>query len=310
MKLSIVVPCYNEKDNIIEFYKQVNKVFKDLSGMYEIIFVNDGSTDNTIEVLKTLKDPSIKIINFSRNFGKEAAMLAGMKHSKAEMLIIMDADLQHPITVAYEMYQLANNDSSIDTVVARRVVDSKSTNSYFKRKMFYKLINKLSDVEIIDGVGDFRLMRNYVINAVLELEEHQRFSKGIFEWVGFKKTYLDFTADERFAGESRWSTKDLVKYAIDGILAFSIKPLRISLVLGIIMIIMSFITLTYGIVQWFLHNSPDGYATIVSLILIGFSITLLTLGIIGEYISRIYIEVKKRPNYLIMEIIENEDTTK
>lgn len=309
--LSIIVPCFHEEESLKQFYKEMTNTFDPLAIQYEFLFINDGSKDNTFKILKELAatDSKVKVINFSRNFGKEAAMLAGLSKSKGNHVLILDADLQHPPETAKEMFLISYENEDVDTVIAKRFIDQekKYGPKSLLRTLFYKIINKLSDVNIIDGVGDFRVLKRYVVDAILDLPEQQRFSKGIFEWVGFNRTYVEFHVQERYGGESRWSTKDLIKYATDGILAFSIKPLKVSLWLGIILAFTSIIYMFYTVIDEILnHKNPDGYSTIISIELIGFSMTLIVLGVIGEYIARIYIESKNRPQYIIKEHIDND----
>lgn len=312
MKLiSIVVPCYNEEQNVEVIYEAIYKVFRSMHPLvnFEMIYVNDGSTDQTGLRLKQLASTksNVGFIDFSRNFGKEAAMLAGLEAASGDAIIIMDADLQDPPHVLEKMVMewLTTN---YDIVYARRV-DRKGEpflRSWFS-KQFYKLINKLSDVHIVSGARDFRLMDRKVVDNMLMLRERNRFSKGLFEWVGFKSKCIEYSNVERNAGSTSWSFMKLMKYAIDGIVAFSTAPLQWATIFGFFTATTSFLYMVYVIISTIIFGiSVNGYASIVSFLLFFGGIQLIFLGIIGEYIGRIFIEVKARPHYIIREQILSE----
>lgn len=309
-KLDIVVPCYNEEESIMFFYKEVQNVKKDLNVNVNIIFVNDGSKDKTLEIIKGLskKDKNVKYISFSRNFGKEAAMLAGLEHSNGDYVTIMDVDLQDPPSLLKEMLDLIENEG-YDIVGSRRVTRKGEPviRSFFAR-CFYKIINKLSKVEMVDGARDFRLMTRQVVDSVLSLKEFNRYSKGLFSYVGYKTKWLEYENVERVAGETKWSFWKLFIYAIDGIVAFSTVPLVLSTVIGFILCLIAFIMIVVVIVKTLVFGDPtSGWPSLVCIILLLSGFMFLSLGIIGEYLSKIYIEVKKRPIYIIKESNVNKN---
>ncbi len=310
MKLSIVVPCYNEENNVEPFYQEVVKTFKKVKIKYEIIFVNDGSKDKTLNNLKEITKKAkekIKVINFSRNFGKEAGMYAGLKEASGDYVSIIDADLQQDPHLILEMLDLLNNNSDYDSVAAYQ---EKRNDPFLKRlfsNLFYKLINRISEVNFVNGASDFRLLNRKMVNAVLELSEYYRFSKGIFSFVGFNTYYLPYTANKRAHGKSKWSFWSLVKYAISGLVSFTTAPLRIATFLGIIISLISFIYLFLLISQTILLGiDVPGYASTLSIVLLLGGIQLFSLGIIGEYLGRTYVETKRRPIYITKEIIDNK----
>ncbi len=314
MKLSLVVPCYNEEDNVDEFYKEVVKTFKDQKFKYEIIFINDGSRDQTILKLKKIARVSkenIKIINFSRNFGKEAGMYAGLKAATGDYVAIIDADLQQKPSTVLEMYNILEENTDIDSVAAYQEKRNEPLLKQFFSKLFYKIINKISDIEFVPGASDFRLLRRNMVNSIIEMGEYYRFSKGIFSFVGFNTYYMPYSADKRAHGESKWSFWSLFKYAIEGIVSFTTAPLRIATVLGIFISGFSFIYLIILVCQTLILGiDVPGYATTIGTILLLGGIQLFALGIIGEYLSRTYVEVKKRPIYIVKEEIDNKNNKK
>lgn len=304
--LSVITPCYNEQETIKYFYDETLKYLKTMNLDYEIIFVNDGSKDKTLDECLKLKrhDTNIKIINFSRNFGKEAAMLAGMKESKGDYVVIMDTDLQDPPKLLPEMYKILSTED-YDSVATYRVSrkGEPPIRSFFAR-IFYKLINKMVDVEIVDGARDYRLMKRQMVNAIIEMPEYHRFSKGIFSWVGFKTKYLEFENVERIAGETKWSFWKLFRYAIDGIVGFTTFPLRLATIVGALVSIAGFIYMIYIALKAILYGDPvAGFPSLIVIITLLGGIQLLILGIIGEYLARTYMETKKRPIYIIKEIM-------
>lgn len=302
--LTIITPCYNEEETVSYFYDEVKKALGSIELDYEIIFVNDGSKDKTIEKCLELKkkDQKIKIINFSRNFGKEAAMLAGLKESKGDYVVIMDTDLQDPPSLLPQMLEYIKS-GEYDSVATYRVSRKGEPviRSFFAR-MFYRLINKMIDVEIVDGARDYRLMTREMVNAVLELGEYHRFSKGIFAWVGFNTKYLEYENVERVAGETKWSFWKLFKYAIDGIVGFTTIPLRLATIAGVLVSMFGFCYMIYIVIKALLFGDPvAGFPSLIVIIALIGGIQLLFLGIIGEYLARTYMESKKRPVYIIKE---------
>jgi len=308
MKLSLVVPCYNEEENVQLFYNEVIKVFKK-KFKYEIIFINDGSSDKTISELKELhknKKENIKIVNFSRNFGKEAGIYAGLKQATGDYTCIIDADLQQNPSFVLDMLKILEENEEFDSVAAFQKTRKEGRILTFFKNCFYRLINKICEIEFVSGASDFRLFRKNVVDSILEMSEYFRFSKGIFSWVGFNTYYMPYTVEDRANGSSKWKIKQLFKYAIDGIVSFTTTPLRISTIMGLIISLISFTYFLIVIIQkLFFGVSLQGYTTIVALILLLGGIQLLCLGIIGEYLARTYVEVKRRPIYIAKEILDN-----
>ena len=291
MKLDIVVPCYNEEKNIEKFFTEVSYVLKDID--INIIFVNDGSSDNTLNEIKKLKD--VSYISFSRNFGKEAAIYAGLSKTTADYIILMDVDLQDPPSLIPEMMKYVDE---YDIVATRRVTRAgePKIRSFFAR-LFYKLMNKISD-----SARDFRLMNRSVVDSILELNENNRFSKGIFEWIGFNTKWIEYENVERIEGETSWSFWQLFKYSIEGIVSFTVAPLYISTVMGIIFSIIAFISIIFIVIRTLLFGDPvSGWPSTISIILFIGGIQLLSIGILGQYLAKTYIETKNRPKYIITE---------
>lgn len=314
MKLSLVVPCYNEEQNVALFYSEVKRVFDAEGYSYECVFVNDGSADNTLGELKKLHteaDGNIRIVSFSRNFGKEAAMYAGIEHAKGELICLIDADLQQRPEVVVGMVKRLDEAPELDCVAAYQAERHESGLLTFFKSNFYKLINSVSDTTFVQGASDFRTFRRSVAEAVLSMGEYHRFSKGILSWVGFNTEYIPYEVQERAAGESKWSFKKLFKYAIDGIMAFSTAPLAIPTVLGIIMAVVSFLYLgidgLISVISSDFENIRD--TLIIFLLLLIGGIQLISIGIIGKYLAKTYEQSKNRPIYIAREVIEpkNDD---
>lgn len=305
--ITIIVPCFNEQESLPLFYEEAKKVLTSIGQPYEMLFVNDGSRDGTLAVLRNLseKDDTVRYVSFSRNFGKEAAMYAGFCHAKGDYVTIMDADLQHPPAMLEEMY-LAIKDEGYDIVAARRVSrkGEPPIRSFFAR-CFYRLINKISNAEFVDGASDFRMFSRKAVDAILELQEYNRFSKGVFGWIGFQTKWIPYENVERVAGETSWSFWKLLLYSLEGIIAFSTVPLAIASVIGVIFCLLSFIGLIVIVVKTLIWGDPvAGYPTLACLLLlIGGSIQL-SLGIIGQYLAKTYLETKHRPHYIISETNE------
>ena len=305
-KISIIIPCYNEEQSIPYFYEEIIKIAKNIKYDFEFIFVNDGSKDNTISIIKkySKKDKRVKYINFSRNFGKEAAMYAGLEYSSGDLIAIMDADLQDPPSLLPEMIDvLENKENDYDCVGTRRVTrkGEPPIRSFFAR-MFYKIINKISKVEMVDGARDYRLMSRQMVNAILELKEYNRYSKGLFQFDGFNTKWLEYENIERVAGETKWSFWKLFIYALEGILAFSTVPLAISSITGIIFCLIAFILILVIIIKTLIFGDPtSGWPSLVCIIFFVSGIQLFCLGIIGQYLSKTYLETKNRPIYILKE---------
>lgn len=303
MDLSIVVPCYNEEGNVELFSEEVEKVFKGKKIKYEIIFVNDGSKDNTIEKLYNLVDSSshkIKVVNFSRNFGKESAMYAGLKESKGKFVTIIDADLQQKPSIILDMLDILNNNPDVDSVAAYQEQRKEGKVLAFFKNSFYKLINSISDVPFVQGASDFRTFRRSVVNSILEISEYHRFSKGIFSFVGYNTYYMPYVVESRNSGETSWSFKKLFNYAIEGIVAFTTSPLRIPVFIGMLLELIFLILLII-----FLILGINSFDIIILILLLLFGLLFISIGVIGEYLSKTYIQVKNRPIYIIKNIKEN-----
>jgi glycosyltransferase involved in cell wall biosynthesis len=302
-KISVVVPCYNEEESLPLFYEEMCRVESIMKKeLFELIFVDDGSSDNTLNVIEELakKDKQVKYLSFSRNFGKEAAILAGLDASSGDYVTLMDADLQDPPAMLPEMLEIIENEG-YDSVGTRRVTRKGEPviRSFFAR-MFYKIINKMSNVEMVDGARDYRLMTRQMVDSILSLREYNRYSKGLFSFVGFKTKWLEYENVERVAGATKWSFFKLFKYAIEGIVAFSTIPLIISTFLGLVMCLVAFIAMIAIIVKTLAFGDPTtGWPSLACIILFASGIILFSLGIIGEYLSKIYLEIKQRPIYII-----------
>ena len=301
-KISVIVPCYNEEEAIPFFYRKIAMVTEDMSDYdFEIIFVNDGSYDSTIDVIHKLadEDTRVKYLDFSRNFGKEAAIYAGLSHATGDYGVIMDADLQDPPELLPEMMNYIKNEG-YDSVATRRVTrkGEPAVRSFFARR-FYHLINKLSKTEIVDGARDYRLMNRKFIDAILELSEYNRFSKGLFGWVGFKTKWIEFENVNRIAGETKWSFWKLFLYSIEGIIGFSTLPLAVAAFLGILFCIVAFIFIIVIIVRTLVFGDPtSGWPSLACIILLVSGVQLFCMGILGAYLSKTYLEVKNRPIYI------------
>lgn len=303
-KISLVVPCYNEQEVIKLFYDEIQKIKKDFKNVsFEIIFVNDGSKDKTLELMRELsKNDDVRYVSFSRNFGKEAAMYAGLEASTGDYVAIMDADLQDPPALLKEMYEILES-KEYDSVATRRVTRKGEPviRSFFAR-LYYKIINKISKTEIVDGARDFRLMTRQMVDSVLSLKEYNRFSKGIFSWVGYRTKWLEYENVERAAGETKWSFWKLFLYSLESIVAFSTVPLSIASVMGILFCFVAFIIIIFIIVRTLMFGDPtSGWPSMVCIMFFIGGVQLLCLGIMGQYLSKTYLEVKKRPIYIIAE---------
>ncbi|MGN0574052.1 MAG: glycosyltransferase family 2 protein [Acutalibacteraceae bacterium] len=308
MKLSLVVPCYNEEKNVSLFYEAAKSDFSGAGFDYEIVFVNDGSHDGTFKELQKLMDGDIpvKIVNFSRNFGKESAMYAGLRESEGDYVTIIDADLQQRPAIALDMVRMLDSEPEYDCVAAFQDKRKEGKVLTFFKNSFYKLINKFADTEFVQGASDFRTFRRPMVEAILSMDEYFRFSKGLFSWVGFNTKFIPYEVQERATGTSKWSFRKLFKYALDGIFAFTTAPLRISTILGLVTSFFSIIYLIIVVIQKLAFGiAVAGYATIVVLILLLGGIQLCCIGIIGEYIARTYIQTKGRPIYIAKDVLKN-----
>lgn len=308
-KISVIVPCYNEQESLPLFYNEIKKTEEKMHSVcFEYIFVDDGSKDGTLAIIKELAeiDKKIKYISFSRNFGKEAAIYAGFQNCQGDYAVLMDADLQDPPKLLPKMYDYIKN-NEYDSVATRRVTrkGEPRIRSFFAR-MFYKIINKISDADIVDGARDYRLMTRRMIDAILSMSEYNRFSKGIFGWIGFNTKWIEYENIERVAGETKWSFWKLFRYSIEGILAFSIVPLQIASIIGIVFFGISIILIGFLIVRTLVFGDPvAGWPSLACLITLIGGVQLLSIGILGQYLSKTYLETKKRPIYISRE--ENWD---
>lgn len=300
--VDLIVPCFNESEMLDMFYEHTKEVVSKIEGYdFSFIFIDDGSKDDTLEKLERIaeKDDAVKYISFSRNFGKEAALYAGFSNSTADLVAAIDADLQHPPELLQQMIDAIDKEG-YDTCSARRVSrDGEPKIRSFFARMFYRMINKMSDIEIVDGAVDYRMMRREMVDAIVSMPEVERFTKGIFSWVGFKTKWIEFKNVERIAGETKWSFWKLFKYAISGITGFTTAPLKFATFAGALVSGVSFISLIIVIIKTLVEKSAgSGYATLVTLVLFTCGIVLLFLGIIGEYLSKMYYEIKHRPIYV------------
>jgi len=303
-KVDLVVPCFNEEESIPLFYEEIKKVRENLNVKIEIIFVDDGSTDKSLSIMKELakQDKLVKYISFARNFKKEAAMLAGLDASTGDYVTVMDVDLQDPPSLLGEMIRLIEEEG-YDIVGTRRVTrkGEPPIRSFFARR-FYKIINRMSNVEMVDGARDYRLMTRQVVDNILKLREYNRYSKGLFAFVGFKTKWLEYENIERVAGETKWSFWKLFKYAIEGIVAFTTAPLTIATMIGFIFCLIAFIMIIVIIVKTLVYGDPTaGWPSLACIIFLVSGVQLLCVGVIGEYLAKMYLEVKNRPIYVIKE---------
>lgn len=303
---SCIVPCFNEEEVIPLYYEEMQKVRKQEEGKidFEIIFIDDGSKDKTLEVIKKLseQDECIHYVSFSRNFGKEAAMYAGFEHANGEYVVTMDVDLQDPPHLIPEMIRCIEEEG-YDSVATRRVTrkGEPPIRSFFARR-FYGLINKISDADIVDGARDFRMMKRDMVNAILSMPEYNRFTKGIFGWVGFKTKWIEFENVERAAGETKWSFWKLFRYALEGIIAFSTVPLTIVSLIGVAVCIIAFLFLLFVVIRAVIFGDPvAGWPSLICVISFLSGIQLLGIGVVGMYLSKTYLETKKRPIYIKKE---------
>ena len=311
MKLSLVVPCYNEAENVANFQAAVIKAFDGCGYDYEIIFVDDGSKDATLHNLRKIhskQECPVKVISFSRNFGKEAGLYAGLSHATGDYISLIDADLQQRPEIVRDMVDILDKEPEYDVVAAYQDRRGEGKILSFFKKRFYGIINRLSDVSLRADASDFRTFRRSVADSILKLGEYHRFSKGIFAWVGYETKYIPYTACERTAGTTKWSFKKLMNYAIEGIIGFSTKPLRYSIYIGSLTAIAAVLYLIWVIIEKLCWGiDVPGYATIIVLILLLGSIQLFCIGIIGEYVGRTFEQTKDRPIYIAKEILDYED---
>ncbi|MDW8682158.1 glycosyltransferase family 2 protein [Streptococcus suis] len=307
--ISVIVPCYNEEEAIPYFYEAMEKVRKEMGDRFEYIFVNDGSKDGTLKVLRQLagQDQAVRYLSFSRNFGKEAALYAGLQAATGDLVTVMDVDLQDPPEMLIEMKAMLDANADLDCVGTRRVSrDGEPPIRSFFAKLFYKLMNKISQVEVVDGARDFRLMRRHMVDAILSVSEYNRFSKGIFAWVGFETEYLPYKNVERVAGETSWSFWKLLSYSIEGIINFSDTPLNIASYTGFFTFLLSLVLLVFVVFKTLVFGDPTiGWPSTICIILFLGGLQLMTIGILGKYLAKVFLETKKRPVYIVKEKSSN-----
>ncbi|HEL2002497.1 TPA: glycosyltransferase family 2 protein [Streptococcus suis] len=307
--ISVIVPCFNEEEAIPYFYDAMEKVRKEVGEQFEYIFVNDGSKDRTLTVLRQLsgQDRAVRYLSFSRNFGKEAALYAGLQAAQGELVTVMDVDLQDPPEMLMEMKAMLDGNPDLDCVGTRRVSrDGEPPIRSFFAKLFYKLMNKISQVEVVDGARDFRLMRRHMVDAILSVSEYNRFSKGIFAWVGFETEYLPYENVERVAGETSWSFWKLLSYSIEGIINFSDTPLNIASYTGFFTFLLSLVLMVFVVFKTLVFGDPTiGWPSTICIILFLGGLQLMTIGILGKYLAKVFLETKKRPIYIVKEKSSN-----
>lgn len=304
-KISLIIPCFNEEEVLGILYDELNKVTNQMNGYeFEFLFIDDGSKDKTLSILKGFaeKDDRVVYLSFSKNFGKEAAMYAGFCNATGEYVAVMDADMQDPPSLLPEMMTYLES-GEYDSVATRRVSrqGEPKIRSFFARK-FYKLINRISDADIVDGARDFRLMKREMVDAIVAIGEQNRFSKGIFGWIGFKTKWLPFENVERAAGETKWNFWGLFKYSLDGIFNFSQAPLQIASFIGLLFTFISFVAIIFIMVRKFIWGDPvEGWPSLACIITFIGGVQLFCMGIMGQYLAKTYVEVKKRPHYIVAE---------
>ncbi|MDW8752114.1 glycosyltransferase family 2 protein [Streptococcus suis] len=307
--ISAIVPCFNEEEAIPYFYDAMEKVHKEMGEQFEYIFVNDGSKDRTLTVLRQLsgQDRAVRYLSFSRNFGKEAALYAGLQAAQGELVTVMDVDLQDPPEMLMEMKAMLDGNPDLDCVGTRRVSrDGEPPIRSFFAKLFYKLMNKISQVEVVDGARDFRLMRRHMVDAILSVSEYNRFSKGIFAWVGFETEYLPYENVERVAGETSWSFWKLLSYSIEGIINFSDTPLNIASYTGFFTFLLSLVLMVFVVFKTLVFGDPTiGWPSTICIILFLGGLQLMTIVILGKYLAKVFLETKKRPIYIVKEKSSN-----
>ncbi|MFU8752990.1 glycosyltransferase family 2 protein [Streptococcus suis] len=307
--ISVIVPCFNEEEAIPYFYDAMEKVRKEMGEQFEYIFVNDGSKDGTLTVLRQLsgQDRAVRYLSFSRNFGKEAALYTGLQAAQGELVTVMDVDLQDPPEMLMEMKAMLDGNPDLDCVGTRRVSrDGEPPIRSFFAKLFYKLMNKISQVEVVDGARDFRLMRRHMVDAILSVSEYNRFSKGIFAWVGFETEYLPYENVERVAGETSWSFWKLLSYSIEGIINFSDTPLNIASYTGFFTFLLSLVLMVFVVFKTLVFGDPTiGWPSTICIILFLGGLQLMTIGILGKYLAKVFLETKKRPIYIVKEKSSN-----
>ena len=309
-RISLIVPCYNEQEVLPIFYNETCKVIEKMDADFEFIFIDDGSKDNTVLIMRELaeKDDRVFYYSFSRNFGKEAGIYAGLSNAKGDICVVMDADMQDPPSLLPQMYDAIINEGYDSVATCRETREGEPPVRSFFARLFYKIINKISDADIKDGARDFRMMSRKMVDSIIELGEYNRFSKGIFGWVGFKTKWLPYENIERAAGNTKWSFWKLFKYSLDGIVNFSSAPLYISSLIGILFCIIALISTIFFFVRRLMFGDPvTGWASTACIITFIGGIQLFCVGVLGQYIARMYLETKNRPKYIVRETNRKEE---
>ena len=310
-KISVVVPCYNEEEALPVYYKEMCRVMEKMKEVvFELIFVDDGSSDATLRIMKDLneKDSRCRYLSFSRNFGKEAAIYAGLKASDGDYVALMDVDLQDPPALLPEMYEILQEDGYDNVATKRATRTGEPRIRSFLSESFYKFVNAISKTEIVDGARDYRLMKRKMVQAVLEMSEYNRFSKGIFGWVGFRTKWLEYNNIERSAGKTKWSMWKLFKYSVEGITGFSVAPLSLASVVGVLFCLLSFIMIVVIVVRTLVWgDSVSGWPSLACIIFMVSGVQLLCTGIVGEYLSKTYLETKKRPIFILKDSSDDKE---
>ena len=310
-KISVVVPCYNEEEALPVYYKEMCRVMEKMKEVvFELIFVDDGSSDATLRIMKDLneKDSRCRYLSFSRNFGKEAAIYAGLKASDGDYVALMDVDLQDPPALLPEMYEILQEDGYDNVATKRATRTGEPRIRSFLSESFYKFVNAISKTEIVDGARDYRLMKRKMVQAVLEMSEYNRFSKGIFGWVGFRTKWLEYNNIERSAGKTKWSMWKLFKYSVEGITGFSVAPLSLASVVGVLFCLLSFIMIVVIVVRTLVWGDPvSGWPSLACIIFMVSGVQLLCTGIVGEYLSKTYLETKKRPIFILKDSSDDKE---
>lgn len=309
-KITVIVPCFNEQDALPIYYKEMCRVMHKMPEVeIEMLFVDDGSTDRTLSVMKDLNslDEKCKYLSFSRNFGKEAAIYAGLKNATGDYVAIMDVDLQDPPELLPQMYQILEEGEYDNVATKRSTRKGEPVIRSFLSETFYKCINKISKTEIVSGARDYRLMNRRMVDAVLEMSEYNRFSKGIFEWVGFRTKWLEFENVERSAGETKWSIRKLFTYSLEGIMGFSVAPLSFASVIGLLFCVLSFLMVIVIVVRTLVWGDPvAGWPSLVCIVFMVGGVQLLCTGIVGQYLAKTYLETKHRPIYILKDSSEEQ----
>ena len=309
-KLTVIIPCFNEEEALPIYYREMSKVMEEMPEVdTELLFIDDGSTDRTLGVMKDLHilDARCKYLSFSRNFGKEAAIYAGLKNAAGDYVAVMDVDLQDPPDMLPKMYKILEEEGYDSVATKRSTRTGEPRIRSFLSRSFYKFINKISKTEIVNGARDYRLMKRNMGDAVLSMSEYNRFSKGIFEWVGFRTKWLEFENVERSAGKTKWSLKKLFFYSMEGITGFSVAPLSLASIMGVLFCLLSFITIGFIVMRTLIWGDPvSGWPSLVCILFFVGGIQLLCTGIVGQYLSKTYLETKHRPIYILKESSEGE----